>query len=84
MPFWQWWSLNRDAPTDAECPGWQWWYYELGGYEFPEAKVQKQLVFRNYRKFPLIRSALDMRFRNAEGEITEFIPIEYESNNVAS
>lgn len=67
--FWQWWSLNRDMPEDESCPGWQWWYYEMEGVN----QYGKKVILKNYRKFPLIRSAIDGKIYD-RGECISFTP----------
>lgn len=96
LHFWSWWSLNRDMKEDRECPGWQFWYYELRVwhwgwkyYQDPVTKVWDQkwgvheMTFRNFRKFPLIRSALE-RKANIEGKLTDVFLTRNEAYNASS
>jgi|TARA_Y100000310_G_scaffold84459_3_gene81353 hypothetical protein len=62
LKYWKWVSLNRDL-FGNECPGWQWWYYELEHYIKTPRGVQKMSLL-NYRKFPIIHSALDLKFQH--------------------
>ena len=65
LQFWKWWSLNRDMEHTEECPGWQWWYYDIEGWGWHlDSKEPRKVTLNNYRKFPVVRTAQDKKFRH--------------------
>lgn len=71
-----------------ECPGWQWWYYELEGWIVPAraggvmpdaaSGLPTKILFKNYRKFPLMRTALESLFFH-DGQLQSLYPTKDEA-----
>src|SRR3990167_8019037 len=86
LRFWMWYTLNRDMELTAECPGWQWWYYELEGWanlEHEGMRKMQKMTLKNYRKFPIVRSALHMIFEH-NGKLYPLHQTKDEAENAAS
>jgi len=73
-----------------ECPGWQWWYYELEGWYVPAraggvmpdsvSGAPEKVILKNYRKFPLIRTAIESLFVHG-GQLVSLYPTKHEALN---
>ena len=77
----------------SECPGWQFWHYELRVWywgwknvldehtnEWANTWGVHETTFRNFRKFPLIRSVLE-RKANIDGRLQPVFLTRNEAHN---